>query len=191
MNASAVPMLVVAAITYVAWGAFNPRPRLMSGSLSTKQRVINEYAPVFSYGAGVGLLLAVSAYAVSIPSLVPVGAGFFIGSVLSFSIRVQVALGAALRSEFEALQSQIEKSPLDPDLHAALASVAQDSPQHADPIYQVALRILADNPESTVAKQFAVSAGRISYSRGRRDRKPTVYDEQAIRNDIMARISHA
>jgi hypothetical protein len=58
----------------------------------------------------------------------------------------------------------------------------------ADWIYQRALEMIGPPRNgSAAARTFALRVGRFRYSRSRPDRVPTVYDEQAIANDISAR----
>lgn len=54
-------------------------------------------------------------------------------------------------------------------------------------IYEAALDILANNPSNPTAKQFVLNVGRWHFGRNRPDKRPTVYDEQAIQNDILVR----
>lgn len=54
-------------------------------------------------------------------------------------------------------------------------------------LYRVALEILEENPEMSELKVYALEVGRWYYSSQRPDRKPTIYDEQAIQNDIIVR----
>lgn len=54
-------------------------------------------------------------------------------------------------------------------------------------VYEAALEILANNPGNATAKQFVLNVGRWHFGRNRPDKRPTVYDEQAIQNDILVR----
>jgi hypothetical protein len=53
----------------------------------------------------------------------------------------------------------------------------------AEVVYRDALNLLKSHPD---IKPFALSVGRIAYGAKRPDRQVTVYDEQAIMNDIGA-----
>jgi hypothetical protein len=55
----------------------------------------------------------------------------------------------------------------------------------ADEIYRDMLKLLKAHPE---CKPFALEMGRLAYGSKRKDRSPTVYDEQAILNDINAHL---
>ncbi len=57
-----------------------------------------------------------------------------------------------------------------------------------DSIYQEALSLVGVYPENIGLRDFALKVGRSHNSRGREDRKPTIYDEQAIRDDLMVHI---
>jgi hypothetical protein len=54
-------------------------------------------------------------------------------------------------------------------------------------VYEAALEILTNNPSNPTAKQFVLNVGRWHFGRNRPDKRPTVYDEQAIQNDILVR----
>jgi hypothetical protein len=60
-------------------------------------------------------------------------------------------------------------------------------PGSTAPIYVTALDLLAGNPRSTVAKQLALELGRWHFGIARPDGLVTIYDEQAIQNDILVR----
>ncbi|MGA1601805.1 MAG: hypothetical protein ACO4CG_05910 [Prochlorothrix sp.] len=53
--------------------------------------------------------------------------------------------------------------------------------------YNAALQILEENPGTISLKQYALDIGRWHYSLDRPDKKVTIYDEQAIQNDILVR----
>jgi hypothetical protein len=54
-------------------------------------------------------------------------------------------------------------------------------------IYDKALYILESNPASSTAKQFVLTVGRWHFGKRRKDGHVTIYDEQRIQNDILAR----
>lgn len=53
--------------------------------------------------------------------------------------------------------------------------------------YESSLKILEANPNSQEAKVLVLDLGRLHYSILRPNKKPTIYDEQAIQNDILVR----
>jgi hypothetical protein len=53
--------------------------------------------------------------------------------------------------------------------------------------YRTALRILEQNPSSLAVKTFALAVGRWHFGRSRPDKQVTIYDEQAMQNDILLR----
>jgi hypothetical protein len=57
----------------------------------------------------------------------------------------------------------------------------------AQSFYNTALHILALHPEELSLKQYVLNVGRWYYSILRPDGKITIYDEQAIQNDIIVR----
>ena len=54
-------------------------------------------------------------------------------------------------------------------------------------LYNTSLKILEANPGTQEAKTLALDLGRLHYSILRPSKKPTIYDEQAIQNDIIVR----
>jgi len=56
-------------------------------------------------------------------------------------------------------------------------------------IYNLVLEILASNPDKIHIKTLCLTLGRMHYSSLRPDKNPTIYDEQAIQNDILMRSS--
>ncbi len=108
--------------------------------------------------------------------------GWALWSATQWEKRQEVRAKAFLQ-----LCRQLEDSPLSEQLHANLLATTEGSSERAQKAYQLALSILADHPDSLSAKQFALTAGRKSYSAERPDKTPTIYDEQAIQNDIMIR----
>jgi hypothetical protein len=54
-------------------------------------------------------------------------------------------------------------------------------------IYNLALEVLSENPEKIHIKTLCLTVGRLHYGKLRPDNKVTIYDEQAIQNDIMMR----
>ena len=54
-------------------------------------------------------------------------------------------------------------------------------------IYRKALNILENNPSSSIAKQFVLNIGRWHFGKSRKGGRITIYDEQHIQNDILAR----
>ena len=54
-------------------------------------------------------------------------------------------------------------------------------------IYNEALEILASNPDKTHLKTLCLALGRKHYAAFRPGNSPTIYDEQAIQNDIQVR----
>jgi hypothetical protein len=127
---------------------------------------------------------------------------------------VQMALPAQQQSEenevrersaadFDNLLAELKEPPLNLDLHTRILESLQEVDLPSDfaslmmaqvlggVFYTRALEIVAEYPESSPARQFALEVGRWHYSRGREEGRPTIYDEQAIQNDIMVRSSAA
>lgn len=56
--------------------------------------------------------------------------------------------------------------------------------QEAEWFYRRTLEALSERKDNPKFRTFALQMGRLSYAFSRPGRKPTVYDEQAIANDI-------
>ena len=54
-------------------------------------------------------------------------------------------------------------------------------------IYNLILEVLSENPEKIHIKTLCLTIGRLHYGKLRPDNKVTIYDEQAIQNDILMR----
>jgi hypothetical protein len=54
-------------------------------------------------------------------------------------------------------------------------------------LYQQSLDVVESSSGTPAAKELALRLGRLSYAAGRPDRRPTIYDEQAVANDIAMR----
>ncbi|MBD2392978.1 hypothetical protein H6G11_01755 [Cyanobacterium aponinum FACHB-4101] len=60
---------------------------------------------------------------------------------------------------------------------------------HSEYLYFHCLDLLEKKQDDTKIKKITLLAGRLYYSSLRPDRIVTIYDEQAIQNDIMSRLS--
>ncbi|XZE35415.1 hypothetical protein SH501x_000906 [Pirellulaceae bacterium SH501] len=85
------------------------------------------------------------------------------------------------------LAANLEQSPNCELSQKELTQICQAFPQFSKHVYNLALKGVASSGGSVAAKTFALNIGRISYSIGRPGGVPTVYDEQAILNDIRVR----
>ncbi|WP_299414800.1 hypothetical protein [Acaryochloris sp. IP29b_bin.148] len=56
-------------------------------------------------------------------------------------------------------------------------------------IYNISLQILERNPHKTSAKKFVLNVGRWHFGKSRENGRITIYDEQRIQNDILARMA--
>ncbi|MCA9220030.1 MAG: hypothetical protein KDA71_06860 [Planctomycetales bacterium] len=86
------------------------------------------------------------------------------------------------------LVSAIQSEHSNRELHEQLLAVAGHSSAIAARVYSLALQCVEASRGGSAARQFALSAGRLAYGLKRKRGRPTVYDEQAIANDIE---SHA
>lgn len=91
------------------------------------------------------------------------------------------------RERLPVLAGKLEQSPDCGASQKELTQICQAFPQFSRQIYDLALRAVAASGGSVASKTFALNIGRISYSAGRPEGAPTIYDEQAILNDIRVR----
>ena len=90
----------------------------------------------------------------------------------------------------------LEIKPLDERVRATVftcakrmtASSVQSSNVPSQLFYDVALDILQQHPDQLSLKKYALEIGRWHHSSVRPDRTVTIYDEQAMQNDIMVRL---
>ena len=66
-------------------------------------------------------------------------------------------------------------------------SVTRPDETSSKEVYDAALEILSEHPEQLPLRQYALEIGRWHYTIQRPNRKITIYDEQAIQNDIAVR----
>jgi hypothetical protein len=122
-----------------------------------------------------GILLIVAAIGLIV--IVPIA--------LKASAAQEAKLGE-LREAYHRAKSAGEPSEIVAAARAMVHEVRQNNfkqAQIASEIYQDMLKLLRSHSE---LKPFALETGRLAYGLKRKDGVPTVYDEQAILNDINA-----
>ena len=87
------------------------------------------------------------------------------------------------------LASAINEDHSNRELHGQILAAAGCSADAAARAYRLALDCVEASHGSGAARQFALSAGRLAHGMRRKGGQPTVYDEQAIANDIDSRAS--
>jgi hypothetical protein len=114
-----------------------------------------------------------------------------IGGAIAAIVSAIIKASARDRATFDRLMDELMQDPLNPSIHSdflrtvnALSGLNTARSQRA---YDAALSILEAHPESTSARTFALSVGRWHFGRIRDDKKVTIYDEQAMQNDILVR----
>ena len=94
-----------------------------------------------------------------------------------------------LRNAYSSAKSSNEPDRIMRTARALLEEFRQSNPKSlagvAEQIYSDALGLLGSAPQ---LKPFALEMGRVAYGSKREDKQPTVYDEQAIQNDIHAHL---
>lgn len=108
--------------------------------------------------------------------------GFAIWRFLSFQKAQKNA-----RDTVSTLGRLLDQRPVDESIHAELETIASKFPVLADTVYRMALCAVESSRGAPAAKRFALSVGRRAYGSKRSNGRPTIYDEQAIQNDIGAR----
>ena len=91
-------------------------------------------------------------------------------------------------SRLQQLYLQLVNSPDDASVHAELRQIVSTFPSFAAEVYVRALDAIESSKGAASTKRFALEMGRVSHSLNRPKGVPTSYDEQAIRNDISARV---
>ncbi|HET6883516.1 MAG TPA: hypothetical protein VFI31_25415 [Pirellulales bacterium] len=124
--------------------------------------------------------------------------GDFVVFVVIAAVVFAVAISSASHARREAgtrlmqLHRELLSAELDPlRLQTVVSQIVEFKfmrfPQIGGEIYGSALDLLSNNPKSPIAKQLVLDIGRWHYGKSRPDGRPTVYDEQAIQNDILVR----
>ncbi len=94
--------------------------------------------------------------------------------------------------DFCLIAQRLRADPLNVNLHGEILWIIKQrrfaslSESSSSTLYKIALDTLSENPLSA-AKAFALEVGRWHLGRCREDKQPTIYDEQAIQNDILVR----
>jgi hypothetical protein len=96
---------------------------------------------------------------------------------------------------FQAFIDDLQQRPLDSSVHnefrCVITKLTNLSHSLSESAYHTALEIIATHPDSLAARTFALDVGRWHHGRIRPDRKLTIYDEQAMQNDILVRSQSA
>lgn len=109
---------------------------------------------------------------------------------LAMEIPAQIRLSSMLTT---GVINILESNPINLAAHENLFQTlnhcsvfkADDSQQ----IYNSTLNILDSNQDNPIVKQLVLTIGRWHFGNSRPEKRPTVYDEQAIQNDIFVRSS--
>lgn len=133
---------------------------------------MKDMAPIFS---GITLFIVVC--------------GYWIWQGYKDAIRRKEALRRhqALSERTQILLNQLNATKEDEIVLNELSAIANFDAILSHQIYQESLNAVERSNRSTRLKRFALETGRISLGHNRDDGQPTIYDEQAIRNDISAR----
>jgi hypothetical protein len=87
------------------------------------------------------------------------------------------------------LRRSMNDDPGNRSVHEELVQIAIRFPSLAATVYNIALEAVESTNGAPGTKQLALKAGRLHYGALRPDGTLTVYDEQALQNDISARTS--
>jgi len=97
-----------------------------------------------------------------------------------------IAVSQSARSKLSRLLKELEGNPTDLSTHTAVYGFVRTFPHLANDAYQAALVLLENEAEPSL-RVFTLELGRLAYGVQRPEGVPTVYDENAINNDILAR----
>ena len=118
-------------------------------------------------------------------------------AVAAIGFLLHVVSAAALRSESAALDAiqqirdlipALREDPLNATIHARLRSMSFKVPSASKDAYNASLLAVEPSGGVPAAKTLALAIGRIHYGSLRPNGIVTVYDENAILNDISARV---
>jgi hypothetical protein len=111
---------------------------------------------------------------------------------LNPSFQFSVNTGMLQRSNtFRLLADSLPKEFHNPEVSEKIIEIIKllqaITPAETEELYKIALKILEANPDRQEAKVIVLDLGRLHYSILRPNKVPTIYDEQAIQNDIIVR----
>ncbi len=93
----------------------------------------------------------------------------------------------ATQARWKELQAGVKESPNDPQGLRELCTFVGNNLSYSEEAYSSTLDAVHETKGSPNAKSAALEVGRIHYGSQRPDFNVTIYDEQAIQNDIQAR----
>lgn len=85
------------------------------------------------------------------------------------------------------LRTMLLNDPDSEEIREELLKLCGEFPLLSKNVYQAALTAVEKTGGSVGSKTFALTVGRVTYSQERPSGRPTIYDEQAILNDILVR----
>lgn len=92
-----------------------------------------------------------------------------------------------LTADWNLLAKRWFANPEDRNIQQQVAGFVRRNTGFANTAYNLSLQIVERNKDSSAAKVFALETGRFACGLTREGRVPTIYDEQAIQNDIDVR----
>jgi len=92
-----------------------------------------------------------------------------------------------LRLLSDSLFKEFKNQPIREQILSLIHLVSGITQAETQDLYNTSLKVLEANSSSQEAKMLVLDLGRLHYSVLRPDKKPTIYDEQAIQNDIIVR----
>lgn len=87
----------------------------------------------------------------------------------------------------DSLFKEFKNQPIREQILSLIHSASGITQAETEDLYKTSLKILEANSSSQEAKTLVLDLGRLHYSILRPNKKPTIYDEQAIQNDIIVR----
>jgi len=89
---------------------------------------------------------------------------------------------------FNKLMTRLYVNETDAQLHSEVINFVRSNPTVGKLAYDAALQTVAKSNGKSSTKHLALEVGRIHFGSLRMGKRPTIYDEQAIQNDINSRL---
>ncbi|MDB4654254.1 hypothetical protein OAE40_00600 [Rubripirellula sp.] len=105
----------------------------------------------------------------------------------SYIARLRKAGDAEREQAWRELVSDLRRSPSSLDIQDRVYEFVRANPQFRGTAYKHSLQAVQASRGSPESKSFALEMGRFVHGSSRPEGGPTIYDEQAIQNDIQAR----
>ena len=106
------------------------------------------------------------------------------------SATMQRQSNTAFEELYELAKVNLAEHPMLENVRSFTFAMANLVPGDLAELYELTLTLLTNKSDTAVMRVFALQVGRLHRGRSREDGRVTIYDEQAIQNDIMVRCGH-